>query len=199
MLSSKSPLLSGGGTTSERLARETNSIAPTNASASTQGMKDLGKSSHGSFQSDIKKTADKIPSSGNVMVKQSKQSDEGYGTDAKVSPTEQANSLLPRTESPSLPTVPEATLNQCQETNLSSNSQYDLGQLMRNQQQRKQQQQKGKKTTVILFALVSLHDESIGKYNKTWENTLVQYDLISILFPMLMRHRLSLGPVFLFH
>ena len=141
MLSSKSPLLPGGGTTSERLARETNSIAPTNASASIQGMKELGKSSHGSFQSDIKKTTDKIPSSGNVMVKQSKQSDEGYGTDAKVSPTEQANSLLPPKESPSLPTVPEATLNQCQETNLSSNSQYDLGQLMRNQQQRKQQQQ----------------------------------------------------------
>ena len=52
---------------------------------------------------------------------------------------------------------------------------------------------------MILFALVLLHDESIGKCNKTWENTLVQYDLISILFPMLMRHRLSLGPVFLFH
>lgn len=55
---------------------------------------------------------------------------------------------------------------------------------------------KGKKTLVILFALVSLHNESIGTCNKTRENTLVQYDLISILFPMLMQHRLSLGPVF---
>ena len=111
-------------------------------------------SSQENFHSDIKhgtlpsakvmsdNQLDTLPVKGsNVMVKQSKQSDEGYGTDAKVSPIEQAssNALLPPKESLALPTVPETTVPQSQEQ-MNSNSQYDLGQLMRNQQQRKQQQ-----------------------------------------------------------
>ena len=162
VLSSKSPLLSNvsnSGNTSERASndlRQINSIADNlaNDNASTQGAKDSRISNSGSFESDIKKAPEAVSSSdrkvdnqlvgknsSNVVVKQSKQSDEGYGTDAKVSPTEQANmnSLLPPKESPSLQTVPEPTQNQCQE-HMNSNSQYDLGQLMRNQQQRQQQQ-----------------------------------------------------------
>lgn len=164
LLSSKSPLKSpllsnvSGGTSERSLndLRQTNSIVDTlaNDNASSKGAKDSGISSSGSFESDIKKTSDAVISSAtkvdnqidgktgsNVVVKQSKQSDEGYGTDAKVSPTEQANmnTLLPPKESPSLQTVPEPTQNQCQE-HLNSNSQYDLSQLMRNQQQRQQQQ-----------------------------------------------------------
>ena len=162
VLTSKSNVLSNvrTGDHSERVlndARKIGSqseiIAAKNDSASSQGITELNKSVQGNFHANSKQMAGGNLPSGKVvdtqidgtnkrvLVKQSKQSDEGYGTDAKVSPTEQAgaNALLPPKESPSLRTVPETTMNQSQE-HLNSNSQYDLGQLMRNQQQRQQQQ-----------------------------------------------------------